>query len=617
MNFQSILSNINAGVILLSTQNDQYNVLYSNEWIAAYAKQNIAPNTPLFEAFDLSDIEKNLIKRKIKSALYLNAPSFLSAEHEGYLLPIPNQKITRAETFDFMQQDAAIMPYDQEKGHVILIIYDFTSLMISQKALKDKQEELEEAICELKAAHKSLAEKTAFIDYQANFDSLTGLANRVLLQDRFERAIASSQRLESKIGVIFIDLDFFKPINDTYGHETGDEIIKLAADLISLSVRKSDTVSRIGGDEFVILLPNINDIQPVINIAENILNKLAHPFIIGDYHLRLSASLGLAMYNDHGLLPSQIIKNADIAMYQAKRLGRNNYQIFDDSFAVERVAQTNLEQDLRKALSDIKFIEQKGFCVLFQPKVKYIGNPKLNQIQTIGVEALVRWTHPELGAISPEKFIPIAEATGLISKITHFVFHESCKYLKLWRAISPEFIVSVNLSAYDFDRPNFSTELLETINFYDLPAHTIDLEITEHNALLVKQDNYQKLNELRAMGFMLSLDDFGTGYSSLSYLAQIPVHTLKIDKEFVYKTQYSHTDKAMLESIIKLAHSFKLDVIAEGVETLENLEQLESLGGKYFQGYFFSRPLQADAITERLQKEKENLFKDHVETLPT
>lgn len=605
MNFQSILSNINAGVILLSTQNDDYKVLYSNEWVAAYSKRNIAPGTPLFEAFELTEAEQNLIKRKIKSALYLNAPSFLSAEHEGYLLPIPNQKITRSDTFPFMQQDAAIMPYNLEEGHVVLIIYDFTSLMISQKALKDKQQELEDVISQLKVAHKNLAEKTAVIDYQANFDSLTGLANRVLLQDRFERAIALAQRTDGKIGVIFIDLDFFKPINDTYGHETGDEIIKLAADLISLSVRKSDTVSRIGGDEFVVLLPNISDMAPVITIAENILSKLGQPFIIGDSHLRLTASLGLALYADHGISPSQIIKNADIAMYQAKRTGRNSYQIFDDSFAVERIAQTNLEQALRKAMSDIKLIEQKGFQVLFQPKVKYLTS---KEIETVGVEALIRWQHPELGFISPEKFIPIAETAGLISKITQFVFNESCKFLKLWRVINPDFVVSINLSAYDFDRPNFSQELLDILKIYDLPPHSIDLEITEHNALLVKQDNYRKLNELRELGFMLSLDDFGTGYSSLSFLAQIPVHTLKIDKEFVYKTQYSHTDKAMLESIIKLAHSFKLDVIAEGVETLENLEQLELFGGNYFQGYFFSRPLEAHAITVRLQKEKENHF---------
>ena len=605
MNFKQILSNINAGVILISTENESFDILYSNEWIEAYAKKSITPGTSLFEAFELSQSERAMLNRKVKSALFLNAPSFLSAEHEGYLIPITNQKITRADTFPFMQQDAAIMPYDTEKQQVALIIYDFTSLMISQRDLRDKQLELEEAIKELKKAHKNLAEKTALIDYQANFDSLTGLANRVLLQDRFERAIANAQRTQTLIGAIYIDLDFFKPINDTYGHSTGDKLLKMAGDVISLSVRKSDTVSRIGGDEFVVLLPNINDLTPVIKIAENILNKLGHPFTIGDHHLRLSASLGIATYPANGENPSTLIKNADIAMYHAKRIGRNSYQIFEDCFAEERMAQTNLEQALRKALSDPNFISQKGFSVVFQPKVKHL---KLGVVKTVGVEALIRWTHPEHGIVSPEKFIPLAEAAGLVSKITQFVFHESCKYLKLWRVIEPDFMVSVNLSAYDFDRPNFCQELLETLKYYELPPSAIDLEITEHNALLVKQDNYRKLNDLRNFGFKLSLDDFGTGYSSLSFLAQIPVHTLKIDKEFVYKTQYSPTDKAMLESIIKLAHSFKLDVIAEGVETIENLEQLESFGGNYFQGYFFSKPLEADAITVRLQQEKEHNF---------
>jgi diguanylate cyclase (GGDEF)-like protein/PAS domain S-box-containing protein len=426
------------------------------------------------------------------------------------------------------------------------------------------------------------------LQHLAHHDALTGLPNRVLYQDRFREAIGRARRHETGIGVLFVDLDRFKAINDSLGHAVGDLLLQGVAERLIAIIRDTDTVARLGGDEFAILIEDLRDTGDAAVVSQKLLDSLGRPFQLAGHELYISASIGITCYPQDGTDTETLLKNADTAMYRAKSEGRNAYQFFSpdmNAHALENLLMTN---NLRLAL------ERNEFVLHYQPRCE------LRTGRIAGVEALIRWRHPELGMIPPAKFIPLAEETGLIEPIGEWVLETACEQTRAWRdAGATLHRVSVNLSARQFHHPDLADRITAIVRKTGLPAHHVELELTE-SLLMQNSDATSILSRLKAMGIAISIDDFGTGYSSLSYLKRFPLDYLKIDQSFVRGLPASANDAAITAAIIALARSLNLKLVAEGVETPEQRAFLESHGCDEGQGYLFSRPVAAAEITRLL-----------------
>jgi diguanylate cyclase (GGDEF)-like protein len=425
----------------------------------------------------------------------------------------------------------------------------------------------------------------------AHFDALTALPNRVLLHDRLLQAIISAPRHKKKVAVLFLDLDRFKNINDTLGHSFGDLLLQSVAERLTASVRISDTVSRLGGDEFIVILHDLAETAHAGVAAQKIIDSLSNRFIIRDLELHTTASIGISIFPDDGMANEELISNADVAMYRAKEIGRNNYQFFAQAMNDKSYERLTMENKMRRAL------ERNEFVLYYQPQI----NSKNGQI--IGAEALVRWRQQEIGLVSPGMFIPIAEESGLIVSIGEWVMREACRQNREWQAegFSP-IPVAVNLSAVQFRQKNLTELVADALQQSSLESRWLELEITESGIMQNADAAVKTLHSLKLMGLKLSIDDFGTGYSSLSYLKTFPLDKLKIDQSFVRDITTNQDDAAIVGAIIGMAKSLKLRVIAEGVETIDHLQFLNSSGCFEIQGYYYSRPLPADQFGKLLQQ---------------
>lgn len=420
----------------------------------------------------------------------------------------------------------------------------------------------------------------AQIEFLAHHDNLTGLPNRVLLNDRLEMAINAAKRQNEKVGVLFIDLDRFKNVNDSLGHTVGDELLKEAANRLSSTIRTGDTVSRLGGDEFVVLFPKIKDEASLADLTIKLRNVLQHPYNVGGISLHITPSIGIAIFPEDGDNVNSLIKNADAAMYLAKEKGRNNYQFYTPLLNSRTLDRLKLESDLRLAL------DHGGFELHYQPQIfSKTGN-------LWGAEALVRWHHPERGLIPPADFIPLAEETGLIIPLGDWVFAQAARQVTTWRKQGlSNLVVAVNISAVQFRKDDFVERIETILKEEGAVSHSIELELTESILMHDMESSIQTLHYLRSSGFRIAIDDFGTGFSSLNYLRRLPVNVLKIDQSFIREMLAEQASLAIVESIISLAHSLGKETIAEGVETKAELDVLTERGCRLMQGYYFSRPL--------------------------
>ncbi|OQW69153.1 MAG: hypothetical protein BVN34_06545 [Proteobacteria bacterium ST_bin12] len=426
------------------------------------------------------------------------------------------------------------------------------------------------------------------MSHLAQHDFLTNLPNRVLLNDRIAQAIASANRYGTKVALLFLDLDNFKHINDSLGHATGDKLLQSVTKRLSASVRNTDTVSRQGGDEFIILLEDSKTGKNAALTAEKILEELTLPHEIGKCQLYITTSIGISVYPQDGLDGETLLKSADTAMYYAKEKGRNNYQFFKNEMNTHAVQRLKIEADLRVAL------EKHQFELLYQPKIN------LNNNQMTGVECLLRWQHDEWGQMMPESFIGIAEESGLIVPIGRWVLREACKQAKEWLDNSlPAITIAVNISAKEFLQKDFVESVRAVLVETQLPTHLLELEITESVLMRDAQSSTAILHQLKQMGIQLAVDDFGTGYSSLSYLQQFPIDVLKIDQSFVHHIASATDEGIIVSAIISMGNSLKLRVIAEGIENKVQLDFLKSRHCEEGQGYFFSKALTAKAFAEK------------------
>lgn len=430
----------------------------------------------------------------------------------------------------------------------------------------------------------------ATITFQAYHDLLTGLPNRALFKDRLTQAIANARRHGSLLAVMFLDLDRFKSVNDTLGHLVGDELLQLTSQRLRHCLREGDTLARIGGDEFMLLLPHIRTRDSAAYIAEKILAALKAPFHLNSHELYISASIGIAVYPDDGVTHETLIKHADIAMYSAKDQGRNDYRFFDSGLNQHLTGRMAVESDLRRGL-------QRGeFEMHYQPKVDTMHD------RIIGMEALIRWHHPQRGLVHPDEFIPIAEESGLIAPMSEWVLDTVCRQARAWRDQAlPLAALAVNLPARHIEHPDFVDEFVRVLRDHRLEGSGIGIEITESTLMRDMEGSVHKLRQLSDMGVEISIDDFGTGYSSLSYLKRLPVHCLKIDRSFVHDLHSQENGAPLVAGIVAMAKGLRLNLVAEGVETQAQLEFLRQIGCDAYQGHLFSQAVSAEEATRLLQ----------------
>jgi diguanylate cyclase (GGDEF)-like protein/PAS domain S-box-containing protein len=464
--------------------------------------------------------------------------------------------------------DVYIAPVNNDEGeinYVVVALYDIT-------ATKHYEAELE---------------------FQTNRDTLTGLANRNLLRDRLSQAIAYAIRYNRHIWVMFINLDRFKLVNDTLGHKGGDLFLKKISERLQVAVRETDTIARLGGDEFVLILPERTEENLAPTVVQRILDTVAKPLTVDEHEFFLTCSIGVAVYPNDGNDPETLIKHADIAMCRAKEVGCNTAQFYTAAMNEKVLNKVRIEADLRNAL------EHSEFILHYQPQVN------LSTGQIVGMEALIRWNHPVLGMVSPMRFIGLAEETGLIVPIGAWVIRTACAQSMIWQQAGFGALrIAVNLSARQFAQKDLVQSVARVLEETGLAPCYLEIELTESLVMTDVELAIGILRDLKALGVQISIDDFGTGYSSLAYLKRFPIDVLKIDQSFIRDISTNPDDAAIVTSIISLAHSLRLQVIAEGVETDVQLSYLQTHGCDEMQGYYFSRPVPADDFTKLLQQKK-------------
>ncbi len=428
------------------------------------------------------------------------------------------------------------------------------------------------------------------LDHLAYHDVLTGLPNRILMYDRLAQAITLARRSDRPLAVLFLDLDRFKHINDSLGHAVGDQLLQSVGQRLLGCVRQSDSISRMGGDEFVALLPDIDHPEDAALSAQKMIAAIALPHRIDQHDLHIGASIGISIYPEDGLDAETLIKHADTAMFYAKDNGRNTYAFFEQEMTAHAIARQSIETSLRLAL------ERQEFVLHYQPKINLLSGT------IVGIEALVRWQHPQRGLLEPAQFVPIAEDSGLILPLGRWVLREACRQVRAWQDVGlPPITVAVNTSALEFRDGDFLEYLRATLEESRLEPRYLELELTESVLMPDAASTDSVLHALADLGVKLAIDDFGTGYSNLSYLRRLPINTLKIDQSFVNQITSNSDDAAIVSAVISMGKSLKQRVVAEGVETAEQAAFLLAQHCDEGQGYFFGRPVEAEALTILLQ----------------
>lgn len=436
-----------------------------------------------------------------------------------------------------------------------------------------------------------IRQKDEHILHMAYHDPLTNLPNRLLFHDRLQQALSSARRYPRVIAIMFIDLDRFKIINDTFGHNVGDTLLQAVASRLKDAVRQNDTVSRLGGDEFIILLSEIEKVQDAALVAQKILHLLSASFVVHGHELNITASIGISVYPDDGNDVQMLMKKADTAMYHAKEQGKNAYQFYREDMNTMLFERILLENNLHRA------IERNEFLLYYQPKID------TKSWKICGVEVLLRWQHPEMGLVGPSRFIPIAEETNLIIPVGEWVLRAACTQSMLWKKEGlPLLSVAVNLSGRQLKHQNLLETIRKVLEETGFNPEYLELELTESVIMHQAEKITETLHKLKAMGIRISVDDFGTGYSSLSYLKRFPIDKLKIDQSFVRDVTTSADDSAIVTAIIAIAQSLKLKIVAEGVETADQIAFLKSMQCDEVQGFYFSRPLSTEETTRLLRE---------------
>jgi diguanylate cyclase (GGDEF)-like protein/PAS domain S-box-containing protein len=451
----------------------------------------------------------------------------------------------------------------------------------------------DEVITSYLAVKENITQRKDFetkLVHQATHDALTGLPNRLLLQDRLSHAIEVARREQSKVAVMFIDLDRFKVVNDSLGHEVGDRLLVVVAERLRLCLRRSDTIARLGGDEFVVVLTSFQGTGEIVDVAEKIIARIDEPMMLDGYKVHVGASIGVAFFPDDGDDVTSLMRDADGAMYRAKNAGRNTFRFFDTAMNGEAIERLNLEASLRRAL------EAEEFELYYQPKLS------LETQEVMGVEALIRWNSPERGLVSPVVFIPLAEETGLITQIGDWVLNEACRQLALWRDCGKELLsVAVNISARQFLDPDLAEKIGRLLLKFDLPPTLLEVELTESTVMADPEVAICQLVRLREIGIHVSVDDFGTGYSSLSYLKRLPLSTIKVDRSFVHCVDRQSDNAAIVAAILGLGDALGMSIVAEGVETDGEERYLQTAGCATVQGFKYAKPLPAAEFEQWLE----------------
>jgi len=432
----------------------------------------------------------------------------------------------------------------------------------------------------------------AVIAFQSNYDALTELPNRSLFADRLTQAVNIARREQTMAALLYIDLDNFKVINDTLGHSAGDRLLQQATRRLLNAVREEDTVARLGGDEFTVILPGVSKESSASIAADKILTILAQPFTLDGRETHITASIGISTYPGDGEDVEELLKNADAALYRAKSLGRGTFRFFTPQIQVEVTERAELEHDLRQALANDQLV------LFYQP----VFNPVT--LRAIGTEALIRWNHPQRGLLSPDTFIPVAEDSGLIIAIGEWVIKQACAQLAAWRDLGhTDMRMAVNLSIRQLGDANLVPCIHQSLQRHNLEPEQLELEITESLFVDHSDETMAVLQRIKALGVTLAIDDFGTGYSSLSYLKRFPIDTLKIDKSFIRDVTEDADSAAIVDAVVAMAHRLSLNVVAEGVETQEQLTFLNIAGCDIVQGYLLGRPAEPDAMITLLSQQ--------------
>ncbi len=463
-----------------------------------------------------------------------------------------------------------------QHGDLLWVMLSLTPLHTVEMANAEVIEDTFIVIIENTTERKTTADQMAYL---AAYDTLTRLPNRTHFQERLRHAIYHAECTRQKLAVLFLDLDNFKTINDSWGHAAGDLLLKGFAERVQSGLRDNDLLSRFGGDEFTLLLPDINHIENAFKVAQKILNQVNRPFIIEDHEYYVGVSIGISLYPQDGKDVETLLKNADTAMYRAKEMGRRNYQLFNPALDSRIQQRLKLEQDLRRSL------EQENFVLYYQPQVE------LKERRIIGVEALLRWQHPERGLLNPSQFLPLAEETGLIIYIGEWVIRQACLQAKSWyQQGHTDWVVYINLSRRQLQQVDVLNQLKMILDELQLPPRMLGIEIAENSQGTDTDSMITSIKNFHDLGIRIALDDFGYGYSSFNILKHLPLHTLKIDKTFIQDALNNPNDLAIVKAMIAIGQSFGLQVVAEGVESKALVDLVVAQGCHIAQGYFFGRP---------------------------
>jgi diguanylate cyclase (GGDEF)-like protein len=461
---------------------------------------------------------------------------------------------------------------------------DIDKLMI-ERSLEISSREQFDAINQLKNAQMEILKSNGKIERLAYYDSLTGLPNRMMLVDRLQQAIDLAKRIEKPIGMFFLDLDGFKMVNDTLGHSKGDELLKAVAARLTNLVRESDTVARMGGDEFIIMVQNLENADHFQTIADKIIVAFRQSFELNHQEVYVTASVGMAVYPADGETHETLIKNADLAMYKAKEKGKNQ------AVFCTAIMKDIIKENMKLSNGLYRSLERNELEVYYQPQISF------NTKKIVGLEALLRWHHPEFGLVLPGKFIPLAELTGLINPIGKWVLHAVCMQNKAWQEAGlPPIRIAVNLSVIQFQNPDIVSQIKDILEETKLSPRYLELEITESIAMKDMANVVQVLNVFQEMGIYISIDDFGTEFSSLKYLKHLPINRIKIPMPFIQGINVDERDEAITKTIIVLAKNMGMDIIAEGVETQEQESFLAQRMCDSMQGFYYYKPMPAKEI---------------------
>jgi diguanylate cyclase (GGDEF)-like protein len=524
------------------------------------------------------NLPSDLVRSSELVAEHLGSESFAPLDLHAGTSPAWRHLQARAKTHGLIV--CWVAPIYASDGAIfgLIVVYDTFHRPPAPAHLR-----LVEAVGHLAAIAAEHLQLTQRLAHQAQHDALTGLPNRLLFNDRLQRAVVTARRNATMVGLLYLDLDRFKVVNDTLGHPVGDALLVAVSERLISCVRQNDTLARMGGDEFTFVLSDIKSPQGAVKVAKKLLAACEQPFMAAGHELHITASIGASIYPDDGESVDELLRKADHALYRSKQQGRNMYQLYSTEMNNAIAERMGLEMHLRGALA-------RGELMLcYQPQLDALSQ------QFAGVEALMRWHHPELGVIVPGRFIPIAEENGLIVPIGTWALHEACRQGRR----SP-LQVAVNVSALQFSRPEFVETVAEALTLTMLPPRCLELELTESTLMHNTRDTQGKLNDLRSLGVSIAIDDFGIGYSSLSYLQRLPITTLKIDRSFVHDIgadmSVGHGNAAIVQAITTLAHSLGMTVVAEGVETREQLDFLLHVGCDRVQGFLLGRPMPPEEL---------------------